>query len=292
MIGMKQKNKIWIAVFLIPTLVMFMLVYLGPMVLALVSSFTKWDGMQSMRFIGLDNYVKIFQDPVFHASLWHTLFWAFLAVAVHVPFGVLVALVLKRKRKGWRFTRSVFMLPNIISRSALALMFVFIYKPDVGILNMLLKNVGLERFTRNWLVDSNTALLSVTNIWLWYAAVITLIVLSELSSISSEIEEAARIDGATARQVDWYIYLPLLRRAVGTGAIVAVTSVFKEFESIYMTTNGGPGDSSMTLSVMMVNKIIQSNQYGYANTLGILLLVLGIIVMLFCNKLFRMDSAD
>lgn len=292
MIGMKQKNKIWIAVFLIPTLVMFMLVYLGPMVLALVSSFTKWDGMQSMRFIGLDNYVKIFKDPVFHASLWHTLFWAFLAVAVHVPFGVLVALVLKRKRKGWRFTRSVFMLPNIISRSALALMFVFIYKPDVGILNMLLKNVGLERFTRNWLVDSNTALLSVTNIWLWYAAVITLIVLSELSSISSEIEEAARIDGATARQVDWYIYLPLLRRAVGTGAIVAVTSVFKEFESIYMTTNGGPGDSSMTISVMMVNKIIQSNQYGYANTLGILLLVLGIIVMLFCNKLFRMDSAD
>ena len=289
---MKQKNKIWIAVFLIPTLVMFMLVYLGPMVLALVSSFTKWDGMQSMRFIGFDNYVKIFQDPVFHASLWHTLFWAFLAVAVHVPFGVLVALVLKRKRKGWRFTRSVFMLPNIISRSALALMFVFIYKPDVGILNMLLKNVGLERFTRNWLVDSNTALLSVTNIWLWYAAVITLIVLSELSSISSEIEEAARIDGATARQVDWYIYLPLLRRAVGTGAIVAVTSVFKEFESIYMTTNGGPGDSSMTISVMMVNKIIQSNQYGYANTLGILLLVLGIIVMLFCNKLFRMDSAD
>ena len=289
---MKQKNKIWIAVFLIPTLVMFMLVYLGPMVLALVSSFTKWDGMQSMRFIGLDNYVKIFQDPVFHASLWHTLFWALLAVAVHVPFGGLVALVLKRKRKGWRFTRSVFMLPNIISRSALALMFVFIYKPDVGILNMLLKNVGLERFTRNWLVDSNTALLSVTNIWLWYAAVITLIVLSELSSISSEIEEAARIDGATARQVDWYIYLPLLRRAVGTGAIVAVTSVFKEFESIYMTTNGGPGDSSMTISVMMVNKIIQSNQYGYANTLGILLLVLGIIVMLFCNKLFRMDSAD
>ena len=289
---MKQKNKVWIVIFLVPTLVMFGLVYLGPMVLALVSSFTKWDGMQSMRFIGLDNYVNIFGDSLFHASLWHTLIWALLAIAVHVPFGVLVALVLKRKRKGWRFTRSVFMLPNIISRSALALMFVFIYKPDVGILNMFFKSIGLEHFTKNWLVDSNTAFLSVTNIWLWYAAVITLIVLAELSSISSEIEDAARIDGATARQVDWYIYLPLLRRAIGTGAIVAVTSVFKEFESIYMTTNGGPGDSSMTISVMMVNKIIQSNQYGYANALGILLLILGIIVMLFCNKLFRMDSVD
>lgn len=289
---MKEKNRAWIALFLAPALLMFCLVYLGPMVLALVSSFTKWDGMQRMRFIGIENYVTIFRDPVFHASLLHTMVWALLAVFVHVPFGVLVALVLKRRRKGWRFTRSVFMLPNIISRSALALMFVFIFKPDVGILNGLLEGIGLGHLARNWLMDPKTSFLSITNIWLWYAAVITLIVLAELSSISEEIEDAARIDGATERQIDFQIYLPLLRRAIGTGAIVAVTAVFKEFESIYMTTNGGPGDSSMTISVMMVNKIIQSNQYGYANTLGILLLVIGIVVMLICNKLFRMDKAD
>lgn len=289
---MKEKNRAWIALFLAPALLMFCLVYLGPMVLALVSSFTKWDGMQRMRFIGIENYATIFRDPVFHASLLHTMVWALLAVFVHVPFGVLVALVLKRRRKGWRFTRSVFMLPNIISRSALALMFVFIFKPDVGILNGLLEGIGLGHLARNWLMDPKTSFLSITNIWLWYAAVITLIVLAELSSISEEIEDAARIDGATERQIDFQIYLPLLRRAIGTGAIVAVTAVFKEFESIYMTTNGGPGDSSMTISVMMVNKIIQSNQYGYANTLGILLLVIGIVVMLICNKLFRMDKAD
>ena len=289
---MKEKNRAWIALFLAPALLMFCLVYLGPMVLALVSSFTKWDGMQRMRFIGIENYVTIFRDPVFHASLLHTMVWALLAVFVHVPFGVLVALVLKRRRKGWRFTRSVFMLPNIISRYALALMFVFIFKPDVGILNGLLEGIGLGHLARNWLMDPKTSFLSITNIWLWYAAVITLIVLAELSSISEEIEDAARIDGATERQIDFQIYLPLLRRAIGTGAIVAVTAVFKEFESIYMTTNGGPGDSSMTISVMMVNKIIQSNQYGYANTLGILLLVIGIVVMLICNKLFRMDKAD
>lgn len=289
---MKQKNRPWIVGFLAPTLIIFALIYLGPLLLALVSSFTKWNGMQAMKFVGLKNYIDIFQNETFHAALGHTLLWALLAVCVHVPFGVLVALVLKRKRKGWRFTRSVFMLPNIISKSALALMFVFIFKPDVGVLNTLLKAVGLEELTRNWLTDPGTALLSVTNIWLWYAAVITLIVFSEMSSISNEIEESAKIDGATSLQVDWYIYLPLLRRAIGTGAIVAITSVFKEFESIYMTTNGGPGDSTMTVSVMMVNKIVQSNQYGYANALGVLLLVLGIVVMLLCNKVFRMDRQD
>lgn len=248
--------------------------------------------MEAMKFVGLKNYIDIFQNETFHAALGHTLLWALLAVCVHVPFGVLVALVLKRKRKGWRFTRSVFMLPNIISKSALALMFVFIFKPDVGVLNTLLKAVGLEGLTRNWLTDPETALFSVTNIWLWYTAVITLIVFSEMSSISNEIEESAKIDGATSLQIDWYIYLPLLRRAIGTGAVVAITSVFKEFESIYMTTNGGPGDSTMTVSVMMVNKIVQSNQYGYANALGVLLLVLGIVVMLLCNKAFRMDRQD
>lgn len=289
---MKQKNKLWIIGFLTPTLIIFALIYLGPLLLAVVSSFTKWNGMEPMEFIGLKNYIDIFQDKTFQAALGHTLLWAVLAICVHVPFGVLVALVLNRKRKGWRFTRSVFMLPNIVSKSALALMFVFIYKPDVGVLNTLLRAIGLEGLTKNWLTDPGTALLSVTNIWLWYAAVITLIIFSEMSSISNEIEESAKIDGATSWQIDWYIYLPLLRRAIGTGAIVAVTSVFKEFESIYMTTNGGPGDSTMTVSVMMVNKIIQSNQYGYANTLGVLLLILGIVVMLLCNKAFRMDQQD
>ena len=289
---MKQKNKMWIALILAPALLMFLLIYLGPLVLAFVSSFTKWNGMQSMRFIGLQNYIQIVKDPVFHTALCHTLLWALLAVCIHVPFGVLVALVLKRKRRGWRFARSVFMLPNIISRSALALMFLFIYKPDVGVLNTLLQGLGLGHLARNWLVDPKTALMSVTNIWLWYAAVITLMVFSELSAIPAEIEESARMDGATALQVDWYIYLPLLRRAIGTGAIVAVTAVFKEFESIYMTTNGGPGNSTMTISVMMVNKIVQSSQYGYANTLGIMLLVFGIAAMLLCNKLFGMNRAD
>lgn len=289
---MLKKKRFWVISFLAPTLVMFFLIYLGPLIMAVVTSFTKWNGMTEMRFIGFENYRNIFADSVFRHSLQHTLIWALLAITVHVPFGVLVALTLKRKRKGWRFVRAAFMVPNIISKSALSLMFVFIYKADVGILNTLLRAVGLEQFCSNWLLDPNTAFASVTNIWLWYAAIITLITLSEMMSISPELEEAAKVDGATPLQIDLRIYLPLLKRIIGTGAIIAITSVFKEFESIYMTTNGGPGDSTMTVSVMMVDKIIQSNQYGYTNALGILLLLMGIGAMLICNKVFAMDKAD
>jgi ABC-type sugar transport systems, permease components len=289
---MNKKKNIWIITFLAPTVILFLLIYMGSLIIAIASSFTKWNGMTAMQFVGIDNYVNIFKDPVFRASLWHTLIWAFLALAIHVPFGVMVALVLRRRRKGWKFVRASFMLPNIISKAALTLMFVFIFKPDVGVLNTVLRNVGLDKLTTNWLVNPSTAFFSVTNIWLWYAAVITLITLSEMMSISSELAEAARVDGASEWQIDFKIYLPLLRRIIGTSSVIAITAVFKEFESIYMTTNGGPGNSTMTVSVMMVNKIVQSNQYGYANALGVLLLVMGVVAMLVCNKIFSMDKAD
>ncbi|MGN0355712.1 MAG: carbohydrate ABC transporter permease [Muricoprocola sp.] len=289
---MKKIKRIWIFLFLLPTILLFFLVYLGPMVLAAVTSFTKWNGMTPMKFIGLRNYVRIFQDSVFHAALKHTLIWAVLAVVIHVPFGVLVALVLKRKKRGWRFVRAAFMVPNVISRAAISLMFVFIYKVDVGVINTVLKGIGLEKYCTNWLADPHTAFACVTNIWLWYAALITLITLSEIFSISSEIEESAKVDGASPLQIDFYIYLPLLKRIIGTGIIIAITAVFKEFESIYMTTNGGPGSSTMTISVMMLDKIVQSNQYGYANALGMLLLLMGVAAMAICNGIFSMSESD
>lgn len=287
-----RSTKIWIAVFLIPTAAIFCLLFAIPLLTTVVSSFTKWNGMEPMQFIGIENYVKIFQSEDFLTALVNTLIWALAAAFIHVPFGVLVALVLNRKRKGWKFVRASFMIPNMISKTALALMFTFVFKPDVGILNSFLRAVGLEKFTHNWLQESSTALFSITNIWLWYAALITLITFAELTSISSELAESARIDGATELQIDLKIYLPLLKRIIGTGVVIAVVGVFKEFETIFITTNGGPGNATMNLAMMMYNRIMNASQYGYANALGVLLLILSVGVMFLCNKIFAMDKAE
>ena len=290
----KRKNRAnasWIVFFLLPSLLMFGLIYLWPLCLTIISSFTKWNGFEPMRFVGLKNYSDIFKDKDFHNALVNSLKWAFFAAFVHVPFGVLVALILARGRPGWRFTRAVFMIPNIISRASLSILFLFVYKPEVGILNSFIHLLGFKNFSINWLYDPRTAFLSVTNIWLWYAAVITLITLAELTSISPSVHEAAHIDGASDLQVDLYINLPLLRRIIGTGVVIAVTAVFKEFEVVYMTTNGGPGNLTMNLAVMMVSKIVHSNLYGYANALGIILLIMGVTVMLVSSNVFRMGRA-
>lgn len=285
-------TKLWILVFLIPTAAVFSVLFAVPLITTFISSFTKWNGMEPMQFVGISNYINIFQSEDFRAALMNTIIWALAAALIHVPFGVLVALVLNRRRRGWKFVRSSFMIPNMISKTALALMFTFVFKPDIGILNSFLKLIGLERFTHNWLQESSTALFSITNIWLWYAALITLITFAELTNISPELAESARIDGATELQIDFKIYLPLLKRIIGTGVVIAVVGVFKEFETIFITTNGGPGNATMNLAMLMYNRIMNASQYGYANALGILLLLLSVGVMVSCNKIFAMDKED
>ena len=292
--GLKAKTTkmLWVAVFLFPALTIFGLLYMAPLITALVSSFSRWNGFGPMKFHGLYNYIEIFKDPDFHNALLNTLKWALFATFVHVPFGVLVALILARKPKGWRFVRASFMVPNIISRAALAILFLFIFKPQVGILNSLLRAVGFQDFSMNWLYDPRTAFLSVTSIWLWYAAVITLITMAELTAISPSVHESAIIDGASNFQIDWYINIPMLRRIIGTGVIIAVAAVFRMFDVIYMTTNGGPGNKTVNIAVMMVRSIVHTNRYGYANALGIILLLMGMGVMLTSTRVFRMGKSS
>ncbi|MGI5957804.1 MAG: carbohydrate ABC transporter permease [Massiliimalia sp.] len=270
--------------FLLPALIMFCLVYLWPLFLSIGSSFCSWNGFEDMKFIGLKNYIELFQDDNFSAAMWNTIKWALCAAFIHVPWGVLVALVLAKKMRGWRFVRSAFMVPNIISQSGMALLFMFIFKPDAGILNSVIKIFAGDDFNINWLYDQRTAFFALTQIWLWFAAVITLITLAELLSISPDLYEAAKIDGANVWQIDWYINIPLLRNIIGTGMIIAITSVFKMFDIIYMTTNGGPGNETINLAVMSVNAIVVQSRYGYANAIGIVMLLMGVIVMLVIQK--------
>lgn len=288
---MKQRYLKWIWLFLTPAIVVYLAIFLYPLLSVFVTSFTNWNGFNTPSFNGLDNYVQLFNNANFQQSLKNTLTWAVYAICVHVPFGVLVALVLAKKMRGWRFTRAAFMLPNVIAPSAIALLFTFIYKPDEGILNSLIRAIGFSDFRHNWLYSVDTAFTAVTMIWLFYAAVITLITLAELLSVSDELFEAARIDGANTWQIDWYINLPLLKKIIGTGMVIAVTAVFKKFDIVYMTTNGGPGNATMTLSVMMVNAISNTMSYGYANAIGVVLVVLGVVTMQVCNRIFKMGKS-
>ena len=158
-----RTKKGWIVLFLLPAVVLFLLIYAIPLVMVFFTSLFDYRLTGSgMTFIGLKNYVRMFQDPAFRTSLLNTIIWIIIHCVLHVALGVALALVLYKKPKGWKFVRTAYMIPNIISNAAVGMIFLNIFNPQYGVVNSILRAVGLERLTHNWLNETATAFPSFT----------------------------------------------------------------------------------------------------------------------------------
>lgn len=282
-----KKNTIWIYLFILPSVLIFLLFYLIPIVQVCVTSFTQWDGFNAPKFNGVANYQKLFRNPAFKESLINLLGWSFLAATVHVGFGVIVAFVLYKKPFGWRLTRTVFMIPNVISIAAWAMIYKYFFRNDIGILNTFLRLFDPD-ININWFFEKPYAFWAITLTWIFYAVIVTLLVYGDLMAIPDTLHEAARIDGATSFQTMMKIDLALCRNSIGTGVICSITARIAMYEAVYLTTNGAGG--TMNLPMILVRSIQDSN-YGYANAVGVIMLVLGVAILAIVNKLFRMNES-
>ncbi len=276
----KEKLK-WCFLFLIPVVAMFCFLYAVPLFKVLSTSLFEYKlTVKGMRFIGFKNYVDLFtQDTVFRVAMKNTVIWILLHTFLHVALGVFLALVLNRKPRGWQFVRTVYMSPNIIAASAMALIWRIIYNPDWGIINSFLRAIGLRSLAQNWLFGQNTAFGAVTMIWFIYAGYTTTLVLARLLSIPSDLKEAALIDGCTPIQVDFRVLLPIAKDTISTTMIMAASYMLTMFPLIYMTTGGGPGNKTYNLSLFLYQKAMIENNYGYANAVGVVVIIMGMICM-------------
>ena len=284
-----RKNYKWIYLFLLPTLVIFLLFYLVPILQVFMTSFTSWDGFNPPSFNGITNYLNLFSRSSFHLALRNLLLWSLIAATVHVGFGVLVAFIFYQKPRGWKLTRTVFMIPNVISAAAWAMIYRFFFNNNFGILNQLIRFVDPD-FSVNWLYSSPWAFIAVTLTWVFYAVIVALVVHGDLMSIPEEINEAAIIDGATPWQLIRHIQLPLCRSSIGTSIILSISSRITMYEQISLTTAGGPGDDTISLSMMLVSSVMDY-RYGLANTIGVVMFVIGIITLLVVNRVMRMNES-
>ncbi|MDR1025605.1 MAG: sugar ABC transporter permease [Treponema sp.] len=285
---LERRNLPWIYLFLLPTLVMFLVFYLWPILTVIYTSFTKWNGMTRPEWIGITNYTRLVRFQSFLMSLRNLGLWALIAAVLHTIFGVLVALAFFKGPPGWKFVRTVFMIPNVISGAAWAMIYRFLFNNDFGLLNNIIRVFNRD-FSVNWFFESPAAFWAITFTWLFYAVVITLVVLSDLMAIPEDVHEAAIIDGASGFQIMTRIDLPLCRFSIGTSVIMGVTSRISMYEAIALTSRGGPGDDTMSLSLILVKQISDFN-YGLANAAAMVMLILGAVFMLICNRLFRMND--
>lgn len=279
--------------FLLPCLLLFGLIYLIPMCIVFGSSFFEWKAGGIFRFIGLDNYIHaLVNDVRMKTAIKNTIIWVLLQCVIHVALGTVIAFLLARRLKGWKILRTIYMLPNVVSAAALGVIFLNVFNAKYGLLNSFIVQITGKPFTKNWFFEQNSAFFIVTLTWLLYSGLIVILVLAGIMSIPDDVVEAARIDGASNMQVNLRIRLPLIRTVVGTSVILAATSKLREFELIYLTTNGGPGDKTLNLPLYLYKASMMDNNYGYANMMGVMLIIAGVIVVYCINQLFRMNEGD
>ena len=286
---MNTKNKkIWIFLFTIPCMILFALVYAAPIITVFYTSLCDYTAFNSPAFQGIKNFITIFSDSDFICSIRNTLMWVVLQSTIHVGVGLAMALVLRRKPKGWKFARTAYMIPNIIPTAATGVMFTLLLNPMFGIVKPIMDFLGIDyAMVPNLFGNSRYAFWTVTATWILYSGFNTIIFLAEMGAVSKEIYEAAAIDGATPWQADRYITLPLMRNVCGTCVTLASVAMVSQFDIIYMTTKGGPGTSTLNLPIYLYKAATLENNYGKANAVGVVQIIIGITLVILIKGLFR-----
>lgn len=287
-----------IYLFLAPTLILFAVFYIEPIFQTFFTSFAKFNGytapvwsfdIQDLGHTLFNNYRKLFAMSSFGPSLRNLFWWSLIAMTLHVGVGVVVGFLLSQKLRGWKFVRVVFMVPNVISGAAWAMIYRFMFNDDIGVINNLIRTVNPDSHIQ-WFYSSPAAFWAITFTWVFYAVIVSLVVMGDLMAIPASLHEAAEIDGATGWQKVLHIDLPLCRNAIGTSVLLSVTSRIAMYENIALTSRGGPGNDTYGLALILTKSITDFN-YGLANATAMLMFVFGIVVMLIINKLFRMNES-
>lgn len=218
------------------------------------------------KFVGLHNYIALFETPLFWNGLANTLIYAGAALAIQLPLGLAFAILLDVPGRLQAFFRSAVVLPLLVPPVVAGLIWKTMMHPQSGVLNWLLAQVGIEPLS--WLTSPSTAMMSIIVIDTWlFTPLATIILLAGLQSVSGEIVEAARIDGANAWQVIRYVKLPLLAPYLLLVALFRVSDSLKSLEIIYATTKGGPLDATRTLHVMAYEEAYRWSSLGRAMTI-------------------------
>lgn len=284
----KFGNILNTVIYLLPAIILVIVYFVVPFIFMIVTSLTNWTAgsFNNIKFVGIYNYMKIFSDKEYWQAFLNTFIWIGAAVFIQVPLSIITAIILSQKPHFWKLFRTVYFFPSIISAFALAWMWFFLFKPDVGLINGILRAIGLGSLAINWLQNSSTALGALIFTWIFMVGYFTIIFLSQIGTIPEEIYEAAIIDGANEFKKAWYITIPMLRNTIVIVVLLCVTFTFKTFEGPFVMTRGGPGTTTMILPLMMYNRMV-GNAGALSNTIGITMVILGIIMVFGTRALFR-----
>ncbi|WP_336205256.1 carbohydrate ABC transporter permease [Nonomuraea sp. LPB2021202275-12-8] len=260
--------------YLLPAFAVYAAFLLYPIGRAVQLSLYDWDGLSLGRWVGLDNYLAIVSDEGLRAAFGHALVLiVFFAVGPLVIGLALAAILNHAKVRGLGFFRTVVFLPQVIAMVVVAVAWRRVYAPD-GTLNTLLGALGLDSLTRGWLGDYTFALPAVGVVGTWFeTGLVAVLLLAGMSRIPVELYEAARLDGAGAVREFFAVTLPSVRGEIAVALTLTVIAALRTFDLVYVTTRGGPGDSTSVPSYEVYHRAFGLSQIGSAAAVGVTLTV-------------------
>lgn len=287
-----RRNTLGILIFLLPVLTLYVMYFLWPLGFIFVTSTLKWNGVSRPEFLGAGNYIDNFRNSTFLLSLKNNIIWLFSNGILQIGMAAVVALILARRPRGWRFLRTVYFLPNVISQVAIAMMWKALYNAEYGAINQFLVKIGLEHLTRNWLGEIGTALPAVIVQQIFYIGYFMIIILASVMTIPDSLYEAAEIDGASVLQQELHITIPMIKEILVTAVTLAMAYGLRHFEATFLLTDGGPANRTSVLGIMLYKRL-GALRYGRAASISATLVILGLImIVLIRGTVGRRSSAD
>ena len=268
-----------VLLFVVPAVVLYLMFSIYPFLQTLYYSFTNWDGFTTPVVIGFENFRKILNDEVYRTAVIRIFIWAILSITFKVGIALVIAYILRKGSKGVSFFRTVVFLPYVISSSAMCLMFTIMYDKEIGLLNMVLRAIGLDSLTRYWLVDEKTVFYAVILIPIYQAIGYFFVILfAAMKDVPDDLYEAGRLDGTTHLTEFTRITIPYIWPTLVVCIVLAINGAFQNFDYIFIMTGGGPGHASEVPATYMYKSIFITGLYGYGSAAALILFVITIIV--------------
>jgi multiple sugar transport system permease protein len=265
--------------FILPTAILYVTFVLAPVLVTVILSFSYYDPMLGSRWVGFDNFHRFFTDRRSLQILWNTLRFALFAVSFNVGIGLLLAVALNRAMPYWLlyFFRLAFFMPVIIAAAFVSIVWGYFFGDDLGVINYYLRLIGLPAV--HWLTDSHTAMLSIVIMDVWKnTGFFMIIFIAALQGVPKTIVEAALMDGTPVWRQFLRITLPHISPVVFFAIVYASIGALQVYESIVILTQGGPGDATRSLSILIVEEGFGSFQIGYAAAISVVMTALILVI--------------
>ena len=278
------RDKKAIAVFLLPAFIVYSVIVMVPILVSIYYSCLDWNGIGKKSFVGFNNYIKLFGDSVFRQAFGNNIIYILIVMVFQLGFGFSIAVLLTYLKKGRGFIQTVYYIPSVITVIAISQLFTGFYSYEpLGLFNIFRKMLGMEPVA--FLSEYKTVLWAVASVEGWqYIGIYMIIFYSALVSVSPDILEAARIDGATELQILVKIRIPAIANVIMLSCILSLVGALRGFAAPMNMTKGGPNHRSEILATYMYKKAFTSRDYGYGSAIAVIIVILSIIGVLLISK--------